>query len=65
MVLTQGVSDIRHCLAKQGYFQICGWNLRRDEALLYEHILVRMHGIETKKEVYAGLRHGWSQPVRA
>lgn len=45
-------------LAKKAYFQICGWDPRRDEALLYEQILGK-NGIDTKKDVYPGLPHGW------
>ncbi|KAH7350592.1 Alpha/Beta hydrolase protein [Rhexocercosporidium sp. MPI-PUGE-AT-0058] len=44
-------------LAQKAYFQICGWDPRRDEALLYDEIL-RENGIDTRKDVYPGLPMG-------
>ncbi|KAK3672781.1 hypothetical protein LTR78_007367 [Recurvomyces mirabilis] len=43
------------------YFQICGQDPLRDEALIYERILREEQGIKTKVDVYPGLPHGfWS-----
>jgi acetyl esterase/lipase len=43
------------------YFQICGSDPLRDEALIFERILREDEGIKTKVDVYPGLRHGyWS-----
>ncbi|KAH6680592.1 Alpha/Beta hydrolase protein [Halenospora varia] len=45
-------------LAQKAYFQICGWDPRRDEAILYEQILAE-NKILTRKDVYPGKPHGW------
>jgi acetyl esterase/lipase len=45
-------------IAKKAFFAVCGWDPRRDEALLLEQLLKDV-GIETKLEVYAGLPHGF------
>ena len=43
------------------YFQICGADPLRDEALIYERVLREDEGIKTKVDVYPGLPHGfWS-----
>ena len=43
------------------YFQICGLDPLRDEALIFERILRDEHGIKTKVDVYPGQPHGfWS-----
>lgn len=43
------------------YFQICGMDPLRDEALIYEEILRKESGIKTKVDLYPGLPHGfWS-----
>jgi acetyl esterase/lipase len=43
------------------YFQVCGADPLRDEALIYERILREEEGIQTKMDVYPGLPHGfWS-----
>ncbi|KAE9582263.1 hypothetical protein CGMCC3_g1416 [Colletotrichum fructicola] len=39
------------------YFQICGLDILRDEALIYERILRTEHGIPTRVDVYPGLPH--------
>lgn len=41
------------------YFQICGWDPLRDEALLYEKLLREKYGIKTRRDVYPGLPHVW------
>ncbi|KAK1817225.1 hypothetical protein LTR12_008415 [Friedmanniomyces endolithicus] len=43
------------------YFQICGMDPLRDEALVYERILREDEGIRTKVDMYPGVPHGfWS-----
>ncbi|KAF8864889.1 alpha/beta-hydrolase [Acephala macrosclerotiorum] len=43
------------------YFQICGMDPLRDEALIYEEILREENGVKTKVDMYPGLPHGfWS-----
>lgn len=43
------------------YFQICGMDPLRDEALIYEEILREENGVKTKVDIYPGLPHGfWS-----
>lgn len=43
------------------YFQICGLDPLRDEALIYEEILREDNGIKTLVDVYKGLPHAfWS-----
>ncbi|KAK3072891.1 hypothetical protein LTR53_005994 [Teratosphaeriaceae sp. CCFEE 6253] len=43
------------------YFQICGMDPLRDEALIYERILREDEGIKTKVDMYPGQPHGfWS-----
>ncbi|KAK5730708.1 hypothetical protein LTR15_000646 [Elasticomyces elasticus] len=43
------------------YFQICGMDPLRDEALIYERVLREEQGIKTKVDMYPGLPHGfWS-----
>jgi len=42
------------------YFQICGLDPFRDEAIIYQDIL-REEGVKTKVDFYPGLPHGfWS-----
>ncbi|KAL6363132.1 hypothetical protein LRP88_02538 [Fusarium phalaenopsidis] len=45
-------------IAKKAYFAICGWDPRRDEALLLDQVL-QEEGLSTKKHVYQGLPHGF------
>lgn len=43
------------------YFQVCGMDPLRDEALIFERILREEQGIKTKVDVYPGQPHGfWS-----
>ena len=43
------------------YFQVCGLDILRDEALCFERELRTEHGTKTKLQVYPGLPHGfWS-----
>jgi acetyl esterase/lipase len=41
------------------YFQICGQDLLRDDAFIYEHILREECGVETRMDVYPGAPHGF------
>lgn len=45
-------------LADKAFFAVCGWDPRRDEALLFEQIL-REANVQTKLHVYPGLPHGF------
>ncbi|KXT17282.1 hypothetical protein AC579_519 [Pseudocercospora musae] len=48
----------RKGLAKKAFFQTCGWDSRRDEAILYRKFL-QEEGIETREKIYKGLPHGF------
>ena len=50
--------ESRRGLAKKAFFQICGWDPRRDEAILYRQLL-EDDGIEARSKVYKGLPHGF------
>ena len=39
------------------YFQICGSDVLRDEALIYEQVLREEYGIKTRLDVYPGVPH--------
>jgi len=39
------------------YFQVCGLDPVRDEALMYEKVLREQYGSNTKVDVFAGLPH--------
>ncbi|ORY69834.1 alpha/beta hydrolase fold-3 domain-containing protein [Pseudomassariella vexata] len=39
------------------YFQVCGLDPLRDEALIYERVLREENGIETRLDLYPGLGH--------
>jgi acetyl esterase/lipase len=41
------------------YFQVCGLDPLRDEALIYEEVLREDCGIKTKVHLYKGLPHGF------
>ncbi|KPM36160.1 hypothetical protein AK830_g10419 [Neonectria ditissima] len=45
-------------IAQKAYFVICGWDPRRDEAILLDQLLQEA-GIATKSHVYQGLPHGF------
>lgn len=50
-----------HACLPPSYFQICGQDPLRDEALIYERVLREDEGLKTKVDVYPGLPHGfWS-----
>lgn len=43
------------------YFQICGLDPLRDEAILYEQVMRLEYGVKTKVDMYPGLPHSfWS-----
>lgn len=50
--------DSRRGLAKKAFFQICGWDPRRDEAILYSKLL-EQDGIVSESKIYPGLPHGF------
>lgn len=39
------------------YFQICGMDVLRDEALIYEQVLREDNGVETRLDIYPGMPH--------
>lgn len=45
-------------VASKAYFAICGWDPRRDEAVVYGDIL-RDNGLEVRQKIYSGLPHGF------
>ncbi|KAH7221513.1 Alpha/Beta hydrolase protein [Fusarium oxysporum] len=45
-------------IAKKAYFAICGWDPRRDEAILLDQLLQEV-GLPTKSHLYSGLPHGF------
>ncbi|KAF5264029.1 hypothetical protein FOXYS1_5197 [Fusarium oxysporum] len=45
-------------IAKKAYFAICGWDPRRDEAILLDQLLQEV-GLPTKSHIYSGLPHGF------
>lgn len=50
-----------HANLPPSYFQICGMDPLRDEALIYEEILREEYGTKTLVDLYPGLPHGfWS-----
>ncbi|CAG7935880.1 unnamed protein product [Penicillium salamii] len=50
--------DSHSGLAQKAVFYVCGWDPRRDEALLFEQLL-KEERIETKLYVYPGLPYGF------
>lgn len=45
-------------IATKAFFSVCGWDPRRDEALLLEKLL-KEEGLDTRVDVYPGLPHGF------
>ncbi|KAH8721902.1 Alpha/Beta hydrolase protein [Ilyonectria robusta] len=45
-------------IAQKAYFAICGWDPRRDEAILLDQLLQEV-GLSTKVRIYQGLPHGF------
>lgn len=45
-------------LTKKALFSVCGWDPRRDEAILLENIL-RDEGVDTRIKIHTGLPHGF------
>ncbi|KAF4436410.1 AB hydrolase superfamily [Fusarium acutatum] len=45
-------------IAKKAYFAICGWDPRRDEAILLDQLLQEV-GLSTRSHIYSGLPHGF------
>jgi acetyl esterase/lipase len=39
------------------YIQVCGMDILRDEALIYEQVLREDNGVETKLDIYPGMPH--------
>lgn len=46
------------CKAKKAHFAICGWDPRRDEAILFSQILTKA-GIKVQSKIYSGLPHAF------
>jgi len=52
-----------HSNLPPSYFQICGQDPLRDEALIFERIMREEEGTKTKVDVYPGLPHGFHSVV--
>ena len=52
-----GKTDRGHKDLPPVYFQVCGLDPLRDEALIYERVLREDYGIKTRLDVYKGLGH--------
>lgn len=49
--------NMGHADVPPAYFQVCGIDPLRDEALIYDRVLREEHGIKTKVDIYPGLCH--------
>ncbi|CAO2649792.1 Nn.00g010840.m01.CDS01 [Neocucurbitaria sp. VM-36] len=45
-------------VASKAYLAICGWDPRRDEAIVFADVL-RKAGLDVKERIYSGLPHGF------
>ncbi|KAK6949357.1 hypothetical protein Daesc_009432 [Daldinia eschscholtzii] len=58
-----------HCGLPPAYFQVCGLDPLRDEALIYERILREEAGVKTRLDIYKGFGHyfwtNWPQLERS
>lgn len=52
-----------HSNLPPAYFQICGQDPLRDEALIYERLMREEEGIKTKVQMYPGQPHGFHSVV--
>ncbi|KAK3683033.1 hypothetical protein LTR37_020631 [Vermiconidia calcicola] len=52
-----------HANLPPSFFQICGQDPLRDEALIFERIMREEEGLKTKVEIYPGLPHGFHSVV--
>ncbi|KAH6724390.1 alpha/beta hydrolase fold-3 domain-containing protein [Leptodontidium sp. 2 PMI_412] len=52
-----GKTERGHKDLPPAYFQVCGLDPLRDEALIYERVLREESGVKTKLDVYKGLGH--------
>lgn len=50
--------DTHSGIAKKAFFAVCGWDPRRDEALLFGKLL-QESDVVVKLHVYPGLPHGF------
>jgi acetyl esterase/lipase len=48
-----------HADLPPAYFQVCGLDPLRDDALIYERVLREEYGIATRLDIYPGLPHGF------
>ena len=48
-----------HADLPPAFFQVCGMDALRDEAILYDRVLREDYGIKTRFQIYPGLPHGF------